>query len=104
MYRATTKGRDARIDWRTLKSMRTDRGGRSDQLQRRPALRSTDLASVSTSTSHDTRQPLELMERWWGRQRPLQRGRASTPWVIPNPFLSHECPNDAEEKDQQAEP
>src|SRR5262245_41108528 len=53
--------------------------------------------------SLDQRQFVVLVERWWRRQRPFERGRACAPRIVAGFLLAHEGMGDAEEEHQGAE-
>src|SRR5262249_56180022 len=54
--------------------------------------------------SLDQRQLVILVERWWRRQRPFERGRARAPRIVRRPFLAHERMGYAEEEHQRPQP
>src|SRR3974390_1141368 len=62
---------------------------------RRPRARAASLS--------DQRQLVVLVEGWWRRQRPFERGGAGAPWIIGSPLLAHEGLRQAEKEHQQTD-
>src|SRR6516162_5086977 len=59
---------------------------------------------VPPHTLSDLRENLILMERWWRRERPFQRGCARSPWIVGGPPFLGEGLRQPPQEDQHTDP